>query len=247
MIGRIGYYFDLNIGGQISLQLGKSLFHRFGNGHRICPCLFLHNKGCTTSTIRIIFENTTFYRITYGCHIAKINRLSLTIAYDKRVKIATFGHFPLQTQHIRLRSDIEITGRYVHVFCSNYLSNLFKRETISLQFLRSNIYLYFTLRCPRYGNRTHTRYTVQGIGYLVIQYFIHGIRTYVGGSRKGHHRHHICTEFQEHGIGNPLRKKLRCQLQFIPHIIHCIVGIGSVFELEQYQGYSVFRTRNDMF
>ena len=180
IIRRIHDGLNVNVGRQILLVLWQQLFHCIDDIHSIGSRLFLNHDGSTAPTVCVTFHDIRLNRIVYGGHISQIDALTLADADHHVIQCIAFLYFTLKAQHVGLRTHIEVSGRDVHVFGSNFLSNLFQWNIVGLQLFGDHIHLHFSLGRSGDGNCTYTRYSVKRPGNLVIEDFIQCVGALVG-------------------------------------------------------------------
>ena len=114
------------------MQFGQPLQYLTGNVDGVGAGLLLHDNHSAAFVVGERFLRALLYRVDNSRHIAQVNIGAIARSDYHIFHLAGILELALDTQRIRFVSDIEVSSRYVSVFCSDGCADRFNGQMTGL-------------------------------------------------------------------------------------------------------------------
>ncbi len=233
IVGGIDYDSELDVRGEVLLQLGEHLHHLFGNLHRIGAGLLLDDYHGSLFPAYVCLLRALLEGVFHARHVAEVDGASLHRCHGDVLQLAGIVELTLHAQRVGVGADVERATRRIAVFGAYYLRDGLHVDVVSLEFLRVHIDVDFAFRRTGDGDGTHAVDTRKRVGHGVVEYLVKPGHALVGLHRKETDGNHVGGEFEDDGVFGVVGKRGFHHVELVAHVVGEHVYVVAVFKFQR--------------
>ena len=237
---------DLNVRGEVLLDLGKGSTDLTSDLDRVRAFLLRDHDDSTALPIDEVLLLAFPDGVLDLCDVAQIDILPADTRHDDRAELHRIGEFPLHTDRVGTRAEVNLPRRDVHILRTDELGDLRQSEVVSLELRGVTVDLHDALRGTRDIYRPDAIDALQAVADTVFQELRQPRGTLLGLDREDGHGDRARTELKDRRLLSPRRQVIRDRIELVTDIIRSLRDGSTSAELQRDDRGIVLTLRGNM-
>ena len=230
-LGRVVDHADVDVAGEVALQLGQHLLHLVADFHGVGTRLFLHDDGGTAHAVGERHLATLLQRIDHLGHVAQVDVTASHGGHDDVPHLARVVELPFHTEGVGLVADVERAARDVAVLLRDDAADGLDGEVVGLELHGVAIDVNLTLGGTADADATHARDACQGVGHVLVENLVEAVDALLGLHGHDDDGHHLRVELEDDGVGGAVGEGTLHHVEFVADVVRQVVDVEAVLKL----------------